>query len=141
MKKILIAVEGGALTEAIVQHGIALANLIKAEIGLIYVIDATGFIGEGGYTIQNYIQDSHMEAKELFAKLKSEFDIRQTWNFIEDGKPAAKIVETANEWKADYIVVGTHGRTGLSHLLMGSVAEHVIRHSKIPVLVITAEHK
>lgn len=141
MKKILIAVEGGALTEAIVQHGIALAYLIKAEIGLIYVIDATGFMGEAGYTIQNYIQDSHKEAQELFAKLKAEFGNIETWNFIEDGKPAAKIVETANEWKADYIVVGIHGRTGLFHLLMSSVAEHVIRYSSIPVLVITAEHK
>ena len=141
MKKVLIAVEAGPLTEPVVQHGITLAHLIKAEIGLIYVVDATGFMGEGGYSIQNYIQDSHKEAQELFAKLKSEFGIQQTWAFIEDGKPAAKIVETANEWEADYIVTGTHGRTGLSHLLLGSVAEHVIRHSKIPVLVITAEHK
>ncbi|MBY0479071.1 MAG: universal stress protein [Chitinophagaceae bacterium] len=141
MKKVLIAIEGGPLTETVVQHGINLAHLIEAEIGLVYVVDATGFMGEGGYTIQNYIQDSHTEAKELFAKLKSEFDIRQTWNFIEDGKLAAKIIETAIEWKADYIVVGTHGRTGVSHLLMGSVAEHVIRLSNIPVLVITPEHK
>ncbi len=43
---------------------------------------------------------------ELFTRLKSEFDIQQSWTFKEDGKPAAKIVETANEWKADYIVVG-----------------------------------
>lgn len=141
MKKVLIAVEGGPLTETVVQHGITLAHLIQAEIGLVYVVDATGFIGEGGYTTQNYIQDSHKEARELFDKLKSQFSIQQTWTFIEDGKPAAKIVETANEWEADYLVVGTHGRTGISHLLMGSVAEHIIRHSKVPVLVITAQHK
>lgn len=72
---------------------------------MIYVIDATGFMGEAGYSIQNYIQDSHKEAQVLFAKLKAEFGNVETWNFIEDGKPAAKIVETANEWKADYIVV------------------------------------
>ena len=62
MKKILIAIEGGPLTETVVQQGISLAHLIQAEIGLVYVVDATGFIGEGGYTIQNYIQDSHKEA-------------------------------------------------------------------------------
>ena len=78
---------------------------------------------------------------KLFTKLKSEFNIQQSWTFIEDGKLTARIVESANEWKANYIVAGTHGRTGLSHLLMNSVAEHVIRHSKIPVLVVTAEHK
>lgn len=141
MKKVLIAIEGGPLTETVIQHGIDLAKLINAEIGLIYVADATGFVGEGGYTTQNYIQDLHKYALELFEKLKSKFNIMQSWTFIEDGKPAAKIVETANEWKADYVVVGTHGRTGISHLLMSSVAEHVIRHSKIPVLVITPEHK
>lgn len=141
MKKVLIAVEGGSLTEKVVAHGIALAKSIQAEIGLVYVADATGFVGEGGYTIQNYIQDSHKQAMDVFAKLKSEFNIRQSWTFIEDGKPAKKIVETANEWNADYIVIGTHKRTGLSHFLMSSVAEHVIRYSKIPVLVITSEHK
>lgn len=103
--------------------------------------DATGFVGEGGYSTQDYILDLHKEAVDLFAKLKAEFDIQQSCTFIEDGKPSAKIVETAKEWNADYIVVGTQGRTGLSHLLMGSVAEDVIRHSKIPVLVITPEHK
>ena len=141
MKKILIAAEGGALTEMVVKHGVDFAKAINGEIGLVYVADATGFIGEGGYTTQNYIQDLHKEALDLFNKLKSEFNIQQSWTFIEDGRPAAKIVETANEWKADYIVIGTHGRTGIAHLLMSSVAEHVIRHSNIPVLVITHEHK
>ena len=136
MKKVLIAVEGGPLTEIVVQHGIELAKLLNGEIGFIYAVDATGFIGEGGYTAQNFVQELHKEALELFNRLKSEFNIQQSWKFIEDGKPASKIVETANEWKADYIVIGTHGRTGVSHLLMGSVAEHVIRHSKRPVLVI-----
>lgn len=141
MKKILIATEGGPLTEIVVQHGIQLAKLVNAEIGFIYAADATGFMGEGGYTAQNYLEDLHKEARELFDRLQSEFDISQNWTFIKDGKPAAKIVETANEWGADYIVMGTHGRTGISHLLLSSVAEHVIRHSKVPVLVITSQHK
>lgn len=140
MRKILIAVEGGPLTETVVKHGIKLANLLKAEIGFIYAADVTGFIGESGYTTQNYLEDLHKEARDLFDKLKSEFHITETWAFIKDGKPAAKIVETAKEWNADYIVIGTHGRTGIAHLLMSSVAEHVIRHSKVPVLVITPEH-
>ena len=91
MKKVLIAIEGGPLTEIVVQHGITLAGLIQAEIGLLYVADAASFMGEGGYTAQNYIQDSHKEATELFARLKSEFNIQQSWTFIEDGKPAAKL--------------------------------------------------
>jgi nucleotide-binding universal stress UspA family protein len=50
------------------------------------------------------------------------------------GDPASEIVRTANEEHADIIVMGTHGRRGLSRLLMGSVAESVIRHAPCPVL-------
>jgi nucleotide-binding universal stress UspA family protein len=46
------------------------------------------------------------------------------------------ILEVAAEVEADLIVMGTHGHTGLTHLLIGSVAEHVVRHSRIPVLTV-----
>jgi universal stress protein A len=52
------------------------------------------------------------------------------------GDPATAIVQLAEEENADFIVIGTHGRTGLTRLLMGSVAESVVRHSKCPVLTI-----
>ena len=50
------------------------------------------------------------------------------------GSPARRIVEQAGETRADLIVMGTHGRTGLGHLLLGSVAERVVRTAKCPVL-------
>jgi nucleotide-binding universal stress UspA family protein len=53
------------------------------------------------------------------------------------GGPAGPgIVQSAKGWNADLIVMGTHGRSGLSRLLMGSVAEHVVRHATCPVLTI-----
>jgi len=52
------------------------------------------------------------------------------------GDPATAVVEAANEENADLIVLGTHGRTGLTRLLMGSVAEAVVRRAKCPVLVV-----
>jgi universal stress protein A len=52
------------------------------------------------------------------------------------GDPATAIVQTADDENADFIVIGTHGRTGLTRLLMGSVAEAVIRRAKCPVLTI-----
>ena len=59
------------------------------------------------------------------------------------GSPGPAIVAVADECQADLIVMGTHGRSGLSRLLMGSVAEYVLRHAPCPVLTIkpaTAEH-
>lgn len=53
---------------------------------------------------------------------------------VAEGEPAAAIIRLAMELKADLIVLGTHGRTGLKRLLLGSVAEHVLRHAPCPVL-------
>lgn len=55
---------------------------------------------------------------------------------LEEGNPAAEILQVAQETKCDLIVLGTHGRTGLSRLLMGSVAEQVIRKATCSVLVV-----
>lgn len=55
------------------------------------------------------------------------------------GPPGPGIVQSAQGWNADLIVMGTHGRTGLARLLMGSVAEHVVRHATCPVLTIKPE--
>jgi nucleotide-binding universal stress UspA family protein len=63
-------------------------------------------------------------------------DINDIRHFTLEGTPQKEIINKAIEWNADLIVMGTHGRTGLEHLLMGSVAEYIIRHSPIPVLVV-----
>jgi nucleotide-binding universal stress UspA family protein len=55
---------------------------------------------------------------------------------LEDGHPDKQIVQTAKDEGCSLIVMGTHGRTGLSRLLMGSVAEHVLRHATCPVLTV-----
>ena len=52
------------------------------------------------------------------------------------GAPAAEIVTAAADLKADLLCVGTHGRTGLAHFLLGSVAERIVRHSPCPVLTV-----
>ncbi len=55
---------------------------------------------------------------------------------IEEGHPGETLVKVAEEEGADLIVVSTHGRTGLPHVLVGSTAQHVVRHANCPVLVI-----
>jgi nucleotide-binding universal stress UspA family protein len=53
-----------------------------------------------------------------------------------EGAPRPVIVNSATDLRCQMIVMGTHGRSGLAHLLLGSVAEYVVRHSKVPVLTI-----
>lgn len=55
---------------------------------------------------------------------------------LEQGDPAETVIRVADEVKADWIVIGTHGRTGLMRLLMGSVAEQILRRAKCPVLTL-----
>jgi nucleotide-binding universal stress UspA family protein len=55
-----------------------------------------------------------------------------------DGHPAHEIARLAGEGGYDLVVLGTHGRTGLKHVLLGSVAEGVVRHSQVPVLTVRA---
>ncbi len=59
---------------------------------------------------------------------------------IRHGKPFAEIIKFSEERSADLIVVGSHGRTGIEHVMFGSTAERLVRRSKIPVLIIPGEH-
>jgi nucleotide-binding universal stress UspA family protein len=56
--------------------------------------------------------------------------------YIREGSPRPVLVDSASEFDCQMIIAGTHGRSGLMHLLLGSVAEYVIRHSSVPVLTI-----
>jgi nucleotide-binding universal stress UspA family protein len=82
------------------------------------------------------------QAEEHLADLASRIakDGVTTTTFIRLGKPEDEIVKFANENSVDLIAMGTHGRTGLAHMLVGSVAERVVRTSKCPVLTIRADH-
>lgn len=83
--------------------------------------------------------------QDLEAKLLDEFrrvvpaDVRRSLHvepMVTVGSPGAEILRAAKLKSADMIVMATHGRTGLAHLLMGSVAEHVVRHAPCPVLTV-----
>jgi nucleotide-binding universal stress UspA family protein len=60
---------------------------------------------------------------------------------IRQGRPATEIVEAAREIEADLIVIATHGHTGLKHVLLGSVAENVVRHAPCPVLTVRTSER
>ena len=60
---------------------------------------------------------------------------------LSEGHPAKEIVKVAKENACDLIVMGTHGRTGIAHLLLGSVAEHVVRHAPCPVLTVRSPRR
>lgn len=137
-RKILIAVDGSICSTKAVKKGIQLGVELNAAIALIYVVDDS-FVPLG--TDETYgspitiLNEMREEGISVLDKLSSKAETKVE-KFLEVGKPFKEILNKARMWKADLIVMGTHGRTGLKHLLMGSVAEHVIRNSKLPVFIV-----
>ena len=137
IKKILIAIDNDPAAEKIATHGFQLAVQLKAEIALLSVFDSTFLETEGAVTPREFTEIIKNDYKKLQQMLTDTvFKNHEIWTFLEEGKPNEVILNVAEEWDADIIVVGTHGRIGVSHLIMGSVAEKVIRHSKKPVFII-----
>ena len=138
--KILIAVDDGPTAEKVALNGFLLGQQLNAEIALLSVIDTTFLVTDGGVTPNEMAEiiktDSRRSQQLLIDKVFKDYKV---WTFVEDGKAHEMILKVADEWEADLIVLGTHGRTGLSHLIMGSVAEHVVRHAKIPVLIVPSK--
>ncbi|MFE3866628.1 universal stress protein [Flavobacterium sp. LS2P90] len=137
MKKIVIAVDNDPTSEKVALNGFQLGLQLNAEIALLSVVDLTMLITEGAVSTKEFadlaINDYKKNQQMLVDTVFKEYKIK---TFVEEGIPYEVILNVAKEWNADIIVLGTHGRTGISHLIMGSVAEKIVRHSKIPVYII-----
>ena len=115
-----------------------LAKAFGAKIALLHVVDlAYVWVASGPAAIPAPVPDDVAErimevAKESLKALAPK-GTEITRRLIRKGHPREVIIEVAKEVHADAIVMGTHGRRGVSYLFMGSVAEHVVRHSPVPV--------
>lgn len=137
--KILIAVDNNSHAFYAAKKGLELANQLQGTVGFVFVIDLDLETLNGDLFInhQNSVVLLMEEAEAHINEIvKNYSDIIDVHHFMLEGTPQKEIISKAIEWNADLIVMGTHGRTGLEHLLMGSVAEYVVRHSPIPVMVI-----
>lgn len=140
IKKILIAIDGGPASEKVALHGFQLGQQLNTEFALVSVADTTGLMTDAGVTPDELADSIKEELRQIQQLLVDKvFKDYKVLTFVENGKPFEAILKVAEEWGTDLIVLGTHGRTGLSHLLMGSVAEKVIRHSAIPTFIVPSK--
>jgi len=138
-EKILIAVEDSPHSFEAARAGMQFAQKVNAEIAIMCAVDIGVTISSPEVipTPIEVINVQRAEAHNVIEKVKTLFGgAHNIHEFTPEGDPREEIIAVANEWGANIIVVGTHGRTGLTHLLMGSTAEYVVRHSKVPVLVV-----
>jgi nucleotide-binding universal stress UspA family protein len=137
IKKILIAVDDATVSEKVASYGFQLGQQLNAEIGLLSVVDVTYMVTENTMTPEELAEMQEDTLKQSQQMLIYEvFNNHDIKTFVKRGEADEVILQTADEWQADLIVMGTHGRSGLYHLLVGSVAEKVIRHSTKPTFIV-----
>ncbi|MCX6650961.1 MAG: universal stress protein [Methanomassiliicoccales archaeon] len=138
-KKILIPTDGSKNSNKALEHGLQIAKLSNAEVTALSVID----ISKPSSRVQSMTSMplGNPEADVADAAVKEATEMAKAMGIkitpeVKMGSPAFDIIAMSD--KFDLIVMGTQGRTGLPHLLIGSVAEKVVREAKCPVLVIKA---
>lgn len=139
LKHILVPIDFSDCSKKALQYALPLAKEHAAAITLLYVVPpAYGAAEYGGI---NYVQleSSMIKGGEMgLAKLSAD-EVRgevPTDTLVRVGIPTLEIIETARSLPADLIVISTHGRTGLKHIFLGSVAEHVVQRAPCPVFVV-----
>jgi nucleotide-binding universal stress UspA family protein len=140
INRILCAVDFSAPSARALQYALALAERLGAQVDVIHVYEFPNFaVEDGAVELPPYMQESLAmrlrERLEQFVKEKAVEGPKTSTHLLE-GIPYLQIVEAAKGHQADLVVIGTHGRTGLSHMMLGSVAERVVRTSEVPVLTI-----
>jgi universal stress protein A len=133
-KSILVPTDFSETSDVALHYAIFMAQALGAQLSLLHVPGRTGENFEANFPVGRFETAarerlSALLSEEEIARLRPEYALRI-------GTPADEIVRYADARDVDLIVMGTHGRSGVAHLLMGSVAEHVVRTAPCPVLLV-----
>ena|ERR1043165_2566801 len=134
-KTILFATDFSPASQVAFEVAAAIARDYKAHIIAVHVIEPVK-MGFSEFTTYIGPEEDKGEAMQLLQAIKAPSPTVTIEYRLLEGDPTTVLVETAQETDADLLVMGTHGRSGLARLVMGSVAEHVLRQSPCPVLTV-----
>lgn len=146
-KKIMIATDGSDCSNLAINKGIELARLSGGTVYAVYVMStAYSFDMDGGAyssvstnpywaSIRKTLKNQGQQAVDYIKNLGEEKGIN-VQSILLEGNPSEELIRYANEEKMDIVIMGTHGKIGVSRMLMGSVAGNLVRHSKVPVMVV-----
>ncbi len=141
-RNIVIATDGSENSKRAISYGIEIAKLSGATVHALYVVDTVNFssipMDVGWETMYETLRG---EGERAISEVKERGEIAgvEVREVLLEGHPSDEIINFAENNNADLVVVGTLGKTGLDRFLMGSVAEKVVRGSKVPVLVVRSE--
>jgi nucleotide-binding universal stress UspA family protein len=143
-KHILLATDGSAASEHAAKLAVDMAQTHGARLTALYVVDPYPYLGIGESNplgFQAYMSAAHEDAAQAHAKVaalcsQAGASIELQARLVEDMTASAGIVQLAKDEGADLIIVGSHGRTGLARLMVGSVAARVLAEATVPVMVV-----
>jgi nucleotide-binding universal stress UspA family protein len=143
LKNILVPTDFSRPSEAALTYGRALARAFGATLHVVHVVDNVSALIYGAEAYSLSIPELQQEVEEAARKQLAEFSIDNdpspvpTWQrLVTSSTPAAAIADYAGREHIDLIVMGTNGRGGVAHMLLGSVAERVVRTAPCPVLTV-----
>lgn len=144
-KRILVPVDGSSTSARGLAEAIKLAHDSRARLLLLHVVEEYAILGipEAGASIGPVLDTLKRTGRATLTRIERNarrLGARPETKLIEDfsGRVANAIVDQARRWRADVIVMGTHGRRGLDRMFLGSDAELVARYSPVPVLLVPA---
>ncbi|MGH9679399.1 MAG: universal stress protein [Candidatus Acidiferrales bacterium] len=141
--KILLAIDDSKFSQAAIESVLARRGQAGTEVKVLHVLEPPSLLmgremAANDPEFEVVWKALQEEAKSLVYKTVEKlrhagFEVSPA---LEEGDPKAKILDVAKDWKADLIVIGSHGRTGLGRFLLGSVSENVVRHSHCSVEIV-----
>jgi nucleotide-binding universal stress UspA family protein len=144
IQQILVPTDFSEYSKKALKYAASVAEQFGAKITLLHVAEPSSSYPYAGYPFV-------AEPEEIMPPLRAAVDqacekeninprlIRET--LVKVGEPYQEIANTAKALKTDLIVIATHGRTGLAHILLGSTTEHLVRHAPCPVLVVREKER
>ena len=139
IKRILVPVDFSKASLAGLDYAVQLGKRFNAALGVLFVIEPLYNAGDLGLFLEEQQRFGREQLSRLAARLKRRGLKCRT--FVETGVPYQVIGDEAKRWPADLVVLATHGRSGFSRVVMGSVAAKVVRTANCPVLTVQPTKK
>jgi nucleotide-binding universal stress UspA family protein len=141
--KILVPVDFSEHSQKALRYALAFASQFDAEVTLVHIVEQMVYPGDWMYpplAVSDFATEKREQMIERLRALDAGSGVR-TQHMVRLGRAWQEVIEIAREQKSDLIILATHGYTGLKHVLLGSVAEKIVRHAPCPVLSVRPEER